>query len=356
MALLLQLSMQGSLLQAMEPMKGLRSLLRPVRRRLPAIALIMLPASACSAGPPTFDVHDPHSPLRLVRSIALPGVTGRIDHITVDAQARHLFVAEYGNGSVYEIDLGTGKVVGSIKGLHEPQGVAWLARQNELAVACGDGTVTFYRSLDLQPVAAIRLGDDADDTRIDGRNGDLVVGFGSGGLAVIDPSTHAVIRQVKLPAHPEAFALLGSRAVVNVPGAHAIITADLDRARILSTQSTLPLLSNYALAADPSGTRVAVSYRLPSVLAVIDAGLGAAIFTVKTCGDVDDVFYRARRIVVVCGGGAVELLDGGDGQNQVRVNSGPGARTGLFVPQLDRLFVALPSRGSPAQVWELAFH
>jgi DNA-binding beta-propeller fold protein YncE len=340
----------------MEPMKGLRSLLRSMRRGLPVVATILLSASACSARPPTFDVHDPHSPLQLVRSIELPGVKGRIDHLTVDAQARHLFVAEYGNGSVDEIDLGTGKVVGTIKGLHEPQGLAWLAKQSEIAVACGDGTVTFYRRLDLQRVAAVRLGDDADDARIDNRNGDLVVGFGSGGLAVIDPSTHQVIRRLKLPAHPEAFVLLGSRVVVNVPGAHSIITADLDQARIISTQSTLPFFSNYALAADSSGTRLAVSYRLPSMLSVRDAGSGASIFTTKTCGDVDDVYNREQRIVLVCGSGAIELVDGTDGRNPIRVKTAPGARTGLFVPQLNRLFVAVPSGGMAAAVWELAFH
>jgi hypothetical protein len=34
-----------------------------------------------------------------------------------------------------------------------------------------------------------------------------------------------------------------------------------------------------------------------------------------------------------------------------RITSAPGARTGLFVPSFDRLFVAVPHRGSqPAKV------
>src|SRR3569623_169402 len=179
--------------------------------RLLGLALAALSAAGCSAQARTFDAHEPGSPLRVVRVIELPQVKGRIDHLAVDAEGKHLFVAELGNGTVDDVDLAAGKLAGRITGLHEPQGVAWLAAQHEIAVASADGLLTFYRGGDHRKVASIALSQDADEVRIDSRNGNLVVGYGSGALAVIDPAAHKVIRQLALPAHPEGFVLLGAK-------------------------------------------------------------------------------------------------------------------------------------------------
>ena len=51
---------------------------------------------------------EPPAPLVLERTIALKGVTGRIDHLAVDLARKRLFVAELGNGTVDVIDLAAG--------------------------------------------------------------------------------------------------------------------------------------------------------------------------------------------------------------------------------------------------------
>ena len=76
----------------------------------------------------------------------------------------------------------------------------------------------------------------------------------------------------------------------------------------------------------------------------------------QTCGDADDVFHDARRdrLYVTCGDGVVEILQatGGGFERVARVPTVSGARTGLFVPELDRLYVAVRARGGePAAVW-----
>jgi DNA-binding beta-propeller fold protein YncE len=318
-----------------------------------ALMMCLILATSCSARAQTFDPRDPRSPLHLVRMIELPGVTGRIDHMALDSDGTHLFVAENGNGSVDDVDLASGKVVGRISGLHEPQGVAWLPSQREVAVTSGDGLVTFYRGTDRQQLAVLSLGADADNVRVDRRNGRLVVGCGSGGLAVIDPATHHVVGRVALPAHPEAFELLGAKVFVNVPDAHKIVVADLDRERIISTRSTGLLFGNFPMAADAAGSRVAVAYRTPATLSVLDAHSGATISTAPICGDADDLYFRARQLIIVCGSGAVELID--DTTHDFRVGTQPGARTGVVDPISGHLLVAVPSRRSPAAIWELAF-
>jgi hypothetical protein len=320
-------------------------------------ALLLMPLSAsCSAGAKAYDVRDPKSPLRLVRTIALPNTAGRIDHMALDRARNHLFIAEYGNGSIDDIDLASGTVVGRISGLREPQGIAWVPRQNEIAVASGDGVVTFYRTADRQQVAAVRLEDDADNLRIDNRNGKVVVGYGSGALAVIDPATHHVVGQMILPAHPEGFELIGARVFVNVPHAHKIVIGDIDRLRVIAALGTGPLTGNYPMASDATGSRIAAAFRLPGTATVMDARSGATIFSASICGDADDLYFYAGRLIVICGTGAVELVDEDGVHGSARVGTRRGARTGVLDAAGGRLFIAVPADSGPASVWELSIH
>lgn len=63
----------------------------------------------------------------------------------------------------------------------------------------------------------------------------------------------------------------------------------------------------------------------------------------KRCGDADDVFFDPRRlrIYVSCGSGYVVFEGNGSLYRAgARIATAAGARTSLFVPQLDRLIVA----------------
>ncbi|HTO81098.1 MAG TPA: hypothetical protein VMQ73_02640, partial [Methylomirabilota bacterium] len=165
---------------------------------------------------------DMNAPLVLEATIPLKDVRGRIDHMAVDLVRRRLAVAELGNDTVDVIDLGTGRVVHRIADLKEPQGVAFAAAADVLVVANGDdGSVRFFGADDVTPVGRIDLGSDADNVRIDKNTGRVVVGYGAGGLAVIDPAARTKLADVPLPVHPEGFQLApdGKRAYVNLPDA-----------------------------------------------------------------------------------------------------------------------------------------
>ena len=320
----------------------------------PMLAVLILVATSCSAGATTFDAHDPKSPLRLTRTIVLPAVHGRIDHMALDPRSNHLFVAELGNGSVDDVDLTSGTVAGRIFGLDEPQGVAWLPAQREIAVACGDGSVRFFRESDRHEVARVSLGRDADNVRVDARNGNLLVGYGSGGLATIDPGSHRLVGELKLPAHPEGFAIVGSRVLVNVPQSREVIIADLGAERIIKALSTGASFGNYPMAWD-GRSYVAVGFRFPGTISVLDVEDGSTKFVNSVCGDADDLYFLGDRIVVVCGEGAVALVDEASKGSSVRVTTDRGARTGLLDSDHNRLFVAVPAGPGPAAIWELSF-
>jgi YVTN family beta-propeller protein len=322
------------------------------------VASIHLMASVISGSASAAD-----QPLILERTIPLENVTGRIDHMAVDTVGKRLFVAELGNDSVDVVDLKTGKVLHRISGLKEPQGIAYLADQDLLVVANGgDGSVRFFHAWDLSPSGIIVLGDDADNVRIDPHTGYVLVGYGNGGLAIIDPSTRSKIGDIRLVGHPESFQLdpKTDRVFANVPDARQIAVADLKTRQQMATWTTPGLSANFPMALDGTAGQLAIVFRSPAKLALWDLATGAMIESLDTCGDADDVFFddKRNRIYVSCGDGAIDVVQRSREGLRIagHVTTSSGARTSLFVPELDSLFVAARagSLGSGAAI--LAFH
>lgn len=286
--------------------------------------------------------------------IALPHTAGRIDHMAIDLTRNRLFVAELGNGTVDVVDLISHKVIHRITGLKEPQGIGYEPKSDVIAVADGgDGTLRFFSGLDFRSRGALKLGDDADNVRIDPQSGYVLVGYGEGALAVVDPSSMRKVEQISLPAHPESFQLFRGDAFINVPDAGNIVLADLANAKILDVWKPARLSSNYPMTLDGRG-HVAVVFRGQSKLALLDRVSGSVIATTDTCGDADDLYFDARRnhFYVSCGSGAVEVMSDDPLHLLARIRTALGARTSLFVPELGHLFVAAraPLLGSTASI------
>ena len=294
----------------------------------------------------------------LEAKIPLGQVSGRIDHLGIDAKRQRLLVAELGNNSLGVVDLGAGKVLHRITGLSEPQGVAYVPFADSTFVAsAGDGSVRVLRGEDLTPISRIELGDDADNVRVDAAHKQVLVGYGKGALAVIDPVNLSKTADIRLKAHPEGFQIdeTGTEVFVNVPDAHEITVADLSvgSTRSLPTQGAG---SNFPMAIDGEEHRVLIVFRNPSRLMALSSQDGHIMAEAETCGDADDVFVdrKRRRVYVSCGEGVVDVFETGEARYRrlARVPTVSGARTSLFVPELDRLFVAMRARSNePAAIW-----
>jgi len=256
------------------------------------------------------------------------------------------------------VDLAAGKVLRRIAGLSEPQGVAYVLFADSVFVAnAGDGSVRVLRGEDLTPIGHIDLGDDADNVRVDAARNRVLVGYGKGALAVIDPASLSKTADIRLKAHPEGFQIdeTGTQVFVNVPDAHEIVVVDLATG---STQSlpTQGAGSNFPMAIDNEARRILVVFRSPPTLMALSSQDGHVAAKVETCGDADDVFVdrKRRRVYVSCGEGAVDVLEPDEAgyRRLARVPTAPGARTSLFVPELDRLFVAVRAGSTePAAIW-----
>jgi hypothetical protein len=141
----------------------------------------------------------------------------------------------------------------------------------------------------------------------------------------------------------------------NVPDAREIEVVDLaaEGNRSLPTQGAG---SNFPMAIDGEAHRVLVAFRSPPTLMAFSSQDGRIIAKAEICGDADDVFVdpRRRRVYVTCGEGMVDVLEQDEAgyRRLAQVPTLSGARTSLFVPELDRLFVAVRAGWSePAAIW-----
>jgi DNA-binding beta-propeller fold protein YncE len=270
---------------------------------------------------------------------------------------QRLLVAELGNNSLGVVDLTARKTLRTLGGLSEPQGVGYEPSSDAVYVAnAGDGSVRIFKGDDFSALGRIELGDDADNVRIDRTRKQVLVGYGNGAIAIIDPTTRAK-GEYRLRGHPEGFQIdgTGTQLFVNVPDTHEIAVIDLPNAALRSL-ATPGLRSNFPMAVDAEAKRMLVVFRSPPVLVALSSPDTQIIAKAPTCGDADDVFVDARRqrVYVICGAGAVDVFEPrGTGYERIaKVSTVSGARTGLFVPELDRLFVAVrASSGEPAAIW-----
>ena len=293
------------------------------------------------------------APLTLVRTIALPGVEGRFDHFAIDNTSQRLFVAALGNGTVEVIDLKEGRQSRSLPGFREPQGIAFLPDLKLVVVAEGQRVgAQIIDAADYRRLATVKLGEDADNVRYDATNKRVFVGYGSGAVAAVDPATRTVLGDARLGGHPESFQLerSGSRIFVNVPTAEQIAVVDRNAMRVTATWPVRTARANFPMGLDEQGRRLFVGCRRPAKVLVYDTTTGNEISSFDIVGDTDDLWYDvARKRLYVSGGeGFLDVFQEQDANHFSRlahIATAAGARTSLFSPEQNALYLAVPHRG-----------
>jgi YVTN family beta-propeller protein len=297
-------------------------------------------------------------PLRLEKTIELPDVQGRIDHMSVDVKGERLFVSALGNNTVEVIDVKGGTRVHTISGMKAPQGVLYVPENNRLYVANDeDGSVRVLDGTTFAPLGTLDYGDDADNLRYDSEHHQVYVGYGSGGLGEIDAEGHKG-GEIKLDAHPESFQLEKSslRIYVNLPKSFKIAVVDREKRTILQTWRTDGATANYPMALDETDHRLFVVSRFPARLLVFDTNTGKIIQSLSAVGDCDDVFYDKKRKQIYASGGegAISVFEQQDADHykeNARIATVKQARTSFFSPELNHLYLAARRRGSqPAAI------
>src|SRR5215469_16761275 len=270
------------------------------------ILMILLSASVLAAAQTT-------PPLHLEKTVELPDVQGRIDHMSVDVKGQRLFVSALGNNTVEVIDIKAGKRVKTITGLAEPQGVLYVPANDRLYVAnAKDGSVRIFDGTSYALLKTIDYGDDADNLRYDAGRQRAYVGYGSGGLGDIDSQGNKS-GEIKLDSHPESFQFEkgSAKGYVNLPKTRKVVVIDREKRTITATWHTGTALNNYSMTLDEKDHRLFVVTRVPAQLLVFNTDSGAIIQELSAIGDCDDVFYDLahKRIYATGGEGGISVFE-----------------------------------------------
>jgi hypothetical protein len=319
-----------------------------------------------------FTVHgEQSSALRLVQTIPLPGVKGRLDHMAVDLEKRRLFVAAVANGTIEVLDLDGAKLINSIPGIKDAQDALFLGGDfNKLYVSSLDGTLRIFQGETFRLVQALKLEPDPNRLLYDPATDLIYFGYG-GQNAGFDAYARVGVLQAAKGARSDQF-IADMIAPTFRPGHLAEMAID-DGGRLLVCDSRADLIFQFDtrkreliiswpahgdgagdMSIDRSHHRLFVGTRIPPEMTVYDSESGKEIVSLQGPETMDGVHYDVKlQRVYVSGGrwyGTPEASPGWVYVYQQRdadhyeliskVKTRPGSGTSLLVPRLNRLYVA----------------
>ena len=310
-------------------------------------------------------------PLRLVTTIRLPEVSGRIDHLAVDLNNKKVFLAALEKNTIEVVDVARGTVAQTIPGFQKPQGLLYLANLHRLFVASGkDGTVKAFDGASLTPSASATVSLGADAIGYDPRAKEIYVGSGGGDagkergdLTIFDART--LRQKAALTADAHAGGSIadasGRRMFVLVPEKSEVVVLDRPTHKVRATWTILGIQKNVAVALDEKNHRLFLGVRTPPSIVVLNSDTGEKVADVATAATLDGLSFdpATRRIYTTGGEGFLDVtqqVDANHYRRIARVATGPVARTSLFVPEWKRLFVAVPrdkDRSAELRVFEV---
>jgi DNA-binding beta-propeller fold protein YncE len=160
-----------------------------------------------------------------------------------------------------------------------------------------------------------------------------------------------VLKEIKLSAAPESFqlALDSPRLYLNAPKSPQVLVINTDKGEEVHCQPLTLAKANYPMALDESNHRLYIGCRDKPMLVVVDTNLNKEVASVSIPGDVDDVYYDAKRkrLYASCGEGFLAVVQIGEKDRYEvveRIPTAKGARTALFDPDSGCLFLVVPRR------------
>ncbi len=321
-------------------------------------------AGANDSGSAATKVKETTGPLRLLRTIELPGIEGDFDHFGVDLKGGRLFLTAEDHSSVEVFDLKTGKHIHSINGLKTPHYVRFLPEQNKLLVVDGGvGEVKFLKGDNYEPIDSAKLLLDADSSAFDTPTGYLYTVNGGKDTGNMDYSTIA-ITDTKADKHlgdirinspqVEAIALekSGPRIFVNGRAHSQVAVVDREKRALVATWPISGGQNNVPMALDEPHHRLFLVTLTNPQFTVLDTVDGKQIASLPSSGGADDMFFDAarRRICVSTLEGFIMVYGQKDPDNyelMAKVPSAAGGMTSIFVPELNRFYVAVSCQDGP---------
>lgn len=339
-----------------------------------AICLILCAGLILSAHAQSMPMQTMFGLLRLVQTTPLP-LEGYIDHMTVDVKGQRLFISGEYSKSFITVDLRSGKVMHETKGLGgPPRKPFYVPETNGIWVDLGDNTVVAISGASYEVVKTVELtgGKGAQKREPDNAAYDparhlyyaaIVTGSGNtdGSIEIVDTKAAKLVGHIPMngsdpgglsiePSGKTLYVAMGD--VVN--GESHLKVIDLDKRQVTAEWPITGGPAPHASGLDAAHHRLLVGSRVkgghqyePGKLVVMDTNTGRVVQALNTVGGADEVQYDAptSRIYFVGTTGTLEVfkqIDADHYQSLGKVPTGAIAKTGLWVPELKRMYIAVP--------------
>ena len=300
-------------------------------------------------------------PLRLVRTISLPdAINGHFDHFAFDLKRNRLFVTPEDSRAVLVLDAESGKLIQRIDGIERPHAILYRSDVDRLYVTDGgDGSVKVFSGESYQQTARIPLLKDADSIGYDISRKILYVVNGGGDagqrdsmLSAVDSTTSAKLTDIRIEGDTlEAMSLDNYRPhiYVNDKATNQVVVVDRFKNTIIEKWPLTLGKQNVAMALDEQRQRLFIGCRSGQIV-VLDSNTGKELQALPIHQGVDDLIYDpiSRRLYASTDG-FMDVFEQSDLDHYASLGSvptGANGRTSRLVPELNRLFVAVPRNGS----------
>jgi DNA-binding beta-propeller fold protein YncE len=305
------------------------------------------------------------APLRLVRSIPMRGFEGcDFDHFDADIRGNRLFLAAEDHNTVEIFNLRTGKHLRSISGFEHPHAIVFLPDSNRFIVTDGGkafGRCNLLSGDTYQIIDTIKLPPGADNAVLDPRTKYCYVenhGSDPSGnsnlLSIIDTKDFKHIGDITLPGrNSQAMAIehSGKRLFINLAATNEVGTVDLQTRRVIARWPVPGASVQDALALDEANHRVFIACRKPPRFIAFDTETGKVLANLPCVAVNDDMFYdAAHKRIYVMGDGTTSVFaeqDPDHFEHVAEIPTGFQGKTGLLVPELNRVYIELSGKAKP---------
>ena len=285
----------------------------------------------------------------VTRKVPIPG-QGSWDYLTVDEDARRLYVS---HGTQVEVlDIDSLNVAGNIPKTPGVHGVAIAPEFGRGFVSNGQtSSVTIFDLKSLKPIADVPTGQKPDAIVYDPATSRVFAFNGGGNSATaIDAATGKVVGTVDLGGGPEFAAADGKGFVFdNLEDENLILKINSRELKVEQRWPTTPCSSPSSMAMDRANRRLFIGCR-SKVMAVLDADTGKVITTLPIGDHVDATAFDPETKLVFNsnGEGTITVIHQGspDTYSIVEtVKTAPRAKTMALDPKTHRLFLSTTENG-----------
>ena len=312
-----------------------------------------------------------NSSVRLIHTVTLPGYSGDFDHFAADFDRNRLLLAAEDHGTVEVFDLNTSAHLRTVTGFGNPHSI--LVRKGVPTVFITDSTKMNATIRDANTYAkkqTVNLTPGSDTAKYDKASNTLYVVTGgkdvdmkTANLEAVNPDTGAKLSSITLPDnHVEAMAFTADdpRLFINLTQTNKLAVVDRKSMKLLATWPVPPAQQNAMVAFDSAQHRLYVVCRSPGMVVAMNSDTGAVVDKQPAPLRADEVQYdpKSHRLYVPGGEGYMGIYDTSDPNHlklAEKVTTAPGAKTGLLIPEMHRLFLAVSPGESKATAQVLTY-